>query len=167
MPNHPRVDTIKCPFCECQRTRVRDTSTFEYRKMIHIRRKRLCDHCGGYFTTVEMTEAADIPGTPQVFVEDLHPVDKSYTPPPKPAPLPHPLDAPAFKDPLVAHLYRKDPQPAKLPPAPVPPVGFISPVPLAPSQPPVVAPSVAAQSLSSPEKPPQAGRQRVKNPYSP
>lgn len=172
MPNHPRVETLICPMCECQRSRVRQTTTTEYkhkgRVYVHIRRKRLCDHCGHYFTTLEMTESAEVPGTPQVFVEDRHPIDKSYAPKPKPAPPRHPLDDdPPPADPLHS-LKQRDQIPTKQPPSPsgcpLTSADFIVPPSVVMMPPGFVAPAVAAQSLSSPEKPPQAGRR--KNPYS-
>ena len=167
MPNYPRVETIICPQCECQRSRVRQTTTTEYKHKglvyVHIRRKRLCDHCGHYFNTIEMLESTEIPGTPKVFVEDLHPLDKSYAAQPKPAPPAHPLDEPTLKDPLLHFAASGRDQRSAKQPTPPPPVGFITPTVIIP--PPGVSPSVAASVFpSSPEKPPQAGR---RNPYAP
>lgn len=158
MSQHPRVDSIRCRWCDCPRSTVAQTHVFEFRGKHHIRRKRRCNHCGHHFTTVEMIEDDDQKGVPAVLVDTRHPIDIAATPPKPAKPLipPHPLDVanqplPAG-DPLQQYLGNGHPPPAS-------DSVFIKPAPV-PSKSP---------ALSSPEKPPKAGQppKRSKNPYAP
>lgn len=49
---------MRCPFCNCEDTQVKDSRPTE--DSSSIRRRRLCPECGGRFTTFERIQLRDI-----------------------------------------------------------------------------------------------------------
>jgi len=63
-----REDGIECPDCGCRMSYVQNTYKTEVRwrgrTRTHVRRRRICRHCGLPFRTVEVPEDEQRPGVP-------------------------------------------------------------------------------------------------------
>ncbi len=49
---------MRCPYCNCENTQVKDSRPTE--ENATIRRRRVCEDCGGRFTTFERVQLRDI-----------------------------------------------------------------------------------------------------------
>jgi transcriptional repressor NrdR len=49
---------MRCPYCSCENTQVRDSRPTEENQS--IRRRRICEDCGGRFTTFERVQLREI-----------------------------------------------------------------------------------------------------------
>jgi len=49
---------MRCPYCACENTQVKDSRPTEENQT--IRRRRVCEDCGGRFTTFERVQLRDI-----------------------------------------------------------------------------------------------------------
>jgi transcriptional repressor NrdR len=49
---------MRCPYCSCENTQVRDSRPTEESQS--IRRRRICEDCGGRFTTFERVQLREI-----------------------------------------------------------------------------------------------------------
>src|SRR5688572_5551446 len=75
---------IRCPHCNCGYCPVRHTEireiTFRGKKLVMVRRKRVCQHCNVPFTTVETPESEDVLGLPAIvesFTEQLEAIKEA------------------------------------------------------------------------------------------
>ncbi len=51
-------NTMRCPYCACENTQVKDSRPSE--ENTSIRRRRVCPDCGGRFTTFERVQLRDL-----------------------------------------------------------------------------------------------------------
>ena len=49
---------MRCPYCSCENTQVRDSRPTEENQS--IRRRRICEDCGGRFTTFERVQLREV-----------------------------------------------------------------------------------------------------------
>ena len=49
---------MRCPYCSCENTQVRDSRPTEENQS--IRRRRICEDCGGRFTTFERVQLREL-----------------------------------------------------------------------------------------------------------
>jgi transcriptional repressor NrdR len=49
---------MRCPYCSCENTQVRDSRPTEENQA--IRRRRICEDCGGRFTTFERVQLREV-----------------------------------------------------------------------------------------------------------